>query len=166
MANKTLFNSPTTTMTQVGEREMVMVRVFDAPRHLVFRAYTDPALIPSWWGPRRLGTRVEALDLRPGGKWRFVNIEPDGTEYVFYGEYLEVSPPERLVSTFVFAGAPSQRATDHAAFEDLGGRTRLTVTSVFDLAEGAEEMLSSGMVEGAVETWDRLAEQLAALQAA
>lgn len=148
-------------LTTPSDREIVMTRVFDAPRELVFNAYTDPEAVPQWWGLRRSTTIVDRMDVRPGGTWRFIQREADGNEYAFNGEYLEVTPPERLVNTFEFELMPGHIIEDTATFEDLGGKTRVTVTSLFANVEDRDGMLQSGMEEGAVESWDRLAEYLA-----
>jgi uncharacterized protein YndB with AHSA1/START domain len=140
-----------------------MSRIFDAPRRRVFQAYTDPKLIPKWWGPRNQTTKVDVMDVRKGGKWRYVSRDPDGTEFAFRGEYREVAPPERLVSTFEWEGMPGHIIDEVATFEDLGKKTRLTITSQFASIEDLEGMLASGMESGARETWDRLAELLASL---
>src|SRR6185295_13830618 len=87
-----------TTMTLRGDREIVITRVFDAPRALVFKAYTDPEAIPHWWGPAKYKTSVDKMDVRPGGEWRYTHVGPDGETFGFHGEYREVVPPERLVS--------------------------------------------------------------------
>ena len=110
----------TTRYTLRGDREIVMTRVFDAPRERLFQAYTDPKLIPRWWGPARYTTAVDRMDLRPGGTWRYVHRGADGSEYAFRGEYREIVPPERLVSTFEFEGLPGHVSVDTASFEDLG----------------------------------------------
>ena len=144
------------------KRRLVMSRVFAAPRDRLWRVYTDPKLVPQWWGPRYLKTTVERMEVRRGGRWRYVQQDPDGNVFAFRGEYREVVPPERLVSTFELEGAPGNIMVDTATFEDLGGRTRLTVTSIFEGSDEAlEEMIKSGMESGARETWDRLAELLA-----
>lgn len=152
----------TTTLTTPSDIEIVMTRLFDAPRALVFRAYTDPAAIPHWWGLRAHVTRVEEMDVRPGGRWRYVQVDEAGNEYAFYGEYREVAPPERLVSTFEFAGFPGHVVIDALTFEDAGGQTRLIARSTFASREDRDGMLASGMERGAVETWDRLAEYVRA----
>jgi uncharacterized protein YndB with AHSA1/START domain len=103
------------------------------------------------------------IDLRPGGAWRFVERQTDGNEYGFRGEFREIVPPERLVYTFEFEGAPGHVALETLTFEDLDGKTRLTARSLFDSAEDRDGMLQSGMEEGARETWDRLAELLETL---
>src|SRR5579859_6445445 len=83
-----------------GKQEVVITREFEAPRELVFKAFTDPKLIPQWWGPRYLSTRVDKMDLRPGGQWRFINQDAEGKEYAFHGVYHEVRAPERVIDTF------------------------------------------------------------------
>lgn len=94
-------STATTTIYSEGG-DLVYERTFDAPRELVWRANTDADLIPRWWGPRRHSTRVLDLDLRPGGKWRWVSTDESGNEFAFYGEYLEVVAPERIKWTFIF----------------------------------------------------------------
>ena len=142
-----------------------MQRVFDAPRALVWKAYTDPKLIPQWWGPGYLTTKVEEIDVRPGGRWRYVQRDPDGHEYAFHGEYREVAPPERLASTFIFEGQPGESSLDIATFEEVDGKTRLTVRSVFDSAGGRDGMYAEGMEEGMIEGYNRLSALLRKLNA-
>jgi uncharacterized protein YndB with AHSA1/START domain len=151
----------TTTVTTPADREIVSERVFDAPRERVFAAYTDPELIPHWWGPRGTTTTVDQMDVRPGGAWRFVNRGADGDESGFRGTYREVTPPERIVQTFEWEGMPGHVMVDTAKFEDLGGRTKVSVTSLFHTSEERDGMLASGMERGLTETHDRLAELLA-----
>jgi uncharacterized protein YndB with AHSA1/START domain len=151
----------TTVLTTPSDREIVSERIFDAPRQRVFAAYTDPELIPAWWGPRRMTTTVERMDVRPGGAWRFVMREPDGEETGFRGIYREVTPPERIVQTFEWEGMPGHVIVDTTTFEDLGGRTRVRTTSLFHTTEERDGMLASGMERGLTETHDRLAELLA-----
>lgn len=141
-----------------------MTRVFDAPRELVFKAYTDPAIVPQWWGLRSNTTVVEKMEVRPGGEWRFVQRSANGVQHGFYGEYREVVPPEKLVSTFEYEGMPGHVVVDSAVFEQLpDGKTKLTVTSQFANKEDRDGMLASGMEVGANETWDRLSEVLAVM---
>ena len=151
-----------TTFSTPSDREIAMTRVFDAPPGLVFAAYTDPALIAQWWGPRKYTMTVDQMDVRPGGAWRYIHRGPEGEEYAFRGEYREIASPRLLVSTFEFEGMPGHIAVDTAVFEPVdGNRTRLTVTSRFASVEDRDGMLSSGMESGATESWDRLAELLA-----
>ena len=145
------------------EAEIRIERVFDAPRELVFRAYTDPALIPRWWGPGRLTTTVDKMDVRPGGVWRFVQHDADGNEYVFHGEYREVVPPARLVNTFEYEAEPGHVSVDTMVLEDLNGKTKMTITSLFDSKQDRDGMMQEGAEEGANESYDRLDHLLAEL---
>jgi uncharacterized protein YndB with AHSA1/START domain len=151
----------TMTVTLPAEREIQITRVFDAPRELVFKAVTDPALIPQWWGPRRMTTIVDYMDVRPGGKWRFINRDTDGTEHAFRGEFREIVPPERVVQTFEWEGLPGHISVDTMTLEEHDGKTLMTARSVFATVEDRDGMYQSGMAEGARETYDRLAELLA-----
>lgn len=150
--------SAPTSFTVVSDREIRMERVFDAPPSVVFKAYTDPKRIPHWWGPRDQKTRVDAMEVRPGGKWRFVHTDGDGQEAAFRGEYRDVVPNRRLVSSFEFEPRPGHVSTDTATFADEGGKTRLTVVTAFASKADRDWMLGSGMEQGARETWERLAE--------
>lgn len=149
------------TITTPSDREIEIVREFDAPRDRVFAVYTDPALIPQWWGPRGTTARVDAMDVRPGGSWRFVISGDDGSETAFRGTYREVSPPERIVQTFEWEGMPGHVSVETATFEDLGDRTRVTTTSIFHTNQERDGMLGSGMERGLNETYARLDELLA-----
>jgi uncharacterized protein YndB with AHSA1/START domain len=148
-------------IAEPGKQDMVMTRVFDAPRELVFKAHTDPKLIPQWWGPSRFATTVDRMDAKVGGIWRFVQYDADGNEYAFHGVYHEVAAPERLVQTFEFEGMPGHVLLETMTLEELEGRTKLTVRSVFQSVEDRDGMLQTDMEEGAAESWDRLAELLA-----
>jgi uncharacterized protein YndB with AHSA1/START domain len=150
-------------VTLPSDLEIAMSRTFDAPRALVFRAFTDPALIPNWWGQRDSTTIVDKLDLRPGGQWRFVSHTPDGTEYVFHGEFREISPPERFTWTFEFEGMPGHVLVETMTFTEADGKTTYNSISVFDSIEERDGMLSTGMAEGAAESCDRMAEFLATM---
>ena len=157
----------TLTVSLPSATEILLSRDFDAPRALVFKAFTDPALIPRWWGPRAYTTRVDKMDLRPGGVWRYVHGSPDGAEdeHGFHGEYVEIVPLERIVYTFEWEGLPGHVVTDTAVFSDLpDGKTRLNVTSHFASAADRDGMLQSGMETGASESYDRMAELLVTLQ--
>jgi uncharacterized protein YndB with AHSA1/START domain len=153
----------TATVTTPTDREIHIERVFDAPRDKVFAAFTNPELIPEWWGPRGTTTIVEEMDVRPGGNWRFVGRSADGSETAFRGTYREITPPERIVQTFEWEGMPGHVSVETAVFEDLGDRTRLVATSLFHTTEERDGMLHSGMEGGMNETYDRLDEVLARL---
>jgi uncharacterized protein YndB with AHSA1/START domain len=149
------------TVTTPTEREIRIERVFDAPRDRVFAAMTDPKLIPEWWGPRSTKATVEEMDVRTGGRWRFLVYDSDGTETAFYGGYREVTAPERIVQTFEWAGMPGYVSVETAEFEDLGDQTRVITTSVFHFTEDRDGMMASGMEGGMQETYQRLDEVLA-----
>jgi uncharacterized protein YndB with AHSA1/START domain len=143
-----------------GKPEIVMTRVFDAPRDLVFKVNSDPNLIPQWWGPKSLTTTVDKMDARPGGVWRFVQRDADGNDFAFNGVYREIVPPERVVDTFEFEGMPGHIILETVTFEEYDGKTKLTVKSLFQTVEDRDGMLKSGMEKGATETMDRFAELL------
>jgi uncharacterized protein YndB with AHSA1/START domain len=153
----------TTVFAEPGKQEILITREFDAPRELVFKACTDPKLIPEWWGPRYLSTEVDKMDVKPGGQWRFINRDAEGNVYAFHGVYHEVRSPERIIDTFEFEGLPE---TGHVAMETMkleelpGGRTSLTVQSVFQSVADRDGTLQSGMEEGVNDTYNRLAELL------
>jgi uncharacterized protein YndB with AHSA1/START domain len=147
-------------VTTPSDREIVSERVFDAPRERVFAAFTDPELIPQWWGSRDSATVVDVMDVKAGGQWRFVQRGEDG-EFAFRGTYREVTPPERIVQTFEFEGMPGHVAIETIEFEDLGGQTKITNTTLFHTREERDGMLESGMEEGMTETYARLDELLA-----
>ena len=155
----------TATITTPTEREIRIERVFDAPRDRVFAVYTDPALIPEWWGPRETTTIVDEMDVRTGGRWRFIVRDANGTETAFRGGYREVTPPERIVQTFEWEGMPGHVSVDTAIFEDLGDQTKVISISLFHTPHERDGMLASGMERGLNETYARLDELLARLAA-
>lgn len=154
-------------LTTPSDREVVGTRVFDAPRELVFRAYTDANLIPRWWGPRGYTTVVERHDARAGGTWRYLQQLPNGEEIAFSGEYREIDPPARISRTFNFEPVgPGHEVLETVVFEELAdGRTRMTTTSVFLSKEDRDGMLESGMEGGFSESLQRLDEVLEELKA-
>ena len=153
----------TATVTTPTDREIHVERVFDAPRDRVFSAFTDSQLIPEWWGPRDTTTVVDQMDVRPGGSWRFVVRNADGSETGFRGTYREITPPERIVQTFEWEGMPGHVSVETAMFEDLGDRTKVTATSLFHTTEERDGMLASGMERGMNESYARLDDLLARL---
>jgi uncharacterized protein YndB with AHSA1/START domain len=149
-------------VTTSGDREVVIERVFDAPRDRVYAAFTDPELIPQWWGRYEDTTTVDKLDVTPGGEWRFVTeSSKDGEKHAFRGAFREVVPPERIVWTFEWEGMKGYVSVETVAFEDLGEQTRVTSTSLFFTTEERDGMLESGMEKGLNETYARLDELLA-----
>src|SRR4029450_9847895 len=123
-----------TVVSLPSDREILITRIFDAPRELVFRAHTDPALIPLGGGPRRRAARGEKMDVRPGGQYRFVHRSGDGSEYVFHGEFREIVPDERLAQTSELEGAPGGGLRT-ITFEEQAGKTTLTVLDVCSTKE-------------------------------
>ncbi len=151
------------TVTTQGDREIRIERVFAAPRERVVAVYTDPELVPEWYGPRGGTTIVDRMDVRPGGDWRFVFREADGSETAFRGTYRDVTPPERIVQTWEWEGMPGHVSVETATFEDLGDRTRVVTVALYHTTEERDGMLGSGMEGGLNETYERLDELLARL---
>jgi uncharacterized protein YndB with AHSA1/START domain len=154
------------TMSVPSDREIVLTRDFEAPRSLVFEAFTQPEHLKRWWGRRGSTLSVCEVDLRLGGEWRFVTRGPKGHENPFRGEYREITPPERLVYTFVYdvEGAREHPGLVTDVFNEQSRRTTTLVeTMLFPSREERDGVLQSGMKEGAAETLDRLAELLATL---
>ena len=150
------------TITTPGDREILIERVFDAPRERVFQAYVDPELIPQWWGGRAGTTVVDKMDVRVGGDWRFVGQHPEYGEHAFRGTYRVIDPPATLEQTFEWEGMPGHICVETTTFEDLGGRTKVTTRSLFHTTEERDGMLAS-MEGGVDESYERLDELLAEL---
>jgi uncharacterized protein YndB with AHSA1/START domain len=153
------------TVTKPSDTEIMMTRVFDASRELVFEAHTSAEHMKNWWGPRKYETVSAEVDFRVGGKWRVVHRGPDGDEHAFRGEFREIVPPERIVWTFEYEGAPGEVAIETLTLEEHEGKTTLTTVSDAGSKEARDAMLESGMLEGAEETWDRLEEYVETLRA-
>ncbi len=156
----TVKDTGTLKVTTPTEREIVMTRVFDAPRRLVFEAWTDPKYLPHWMlGPEGWTMPVCEIDLRPGGEWHFVWRRSDGTEIEMRGVYREVAPPERLVSTESWGGNwPETLNTLLLSEED--GQTTITQTVLYPSTEARDAALKTGMKEGVSQSFDRLDEYL------
>ncbi len=146
-----------------SDTEILLEREFDAPRALVWEAMTNPEYVPQWWGPRRLTTMVEKMDVRPGGAWRFVQRDADGNEYGFRGEYREIVPPERIAFTFEFEGMPGHVCLESATFEDVDGKTKVVAHSVYQSVADRDGMNESGAEEFAPVGMAQLAEVAAGL---
>jgi len=146
-----------------GKQELFIIREFDAPRELVFKAFTDAELYAQWIGPRGLTTNIETFEPENGGSWRYIQKDPEGNEFAFHGVNHEVFASERIITTFEFEGLPESGHVilDTAKFEELpGNRTRLVDQSVFQSVEDRDGMLQSGMEEGVNESYERLDELL------
>ena len=161
MAVKQLGNERTT--AYADGQELVFEKVFDAPRELVWNVMTDPDRVTNWWGPHGYTTTVVEMDVRPGGKWRWINHTTGGEDAPFKGEYLEVVPMERIVQTEIFdvPGFDDRAAINTLTLEDLGGKTKLVARSRFPSVEDLEGALAMGMIGGALATYDRLADEIA-----
>jgi len=157
--------SKTQITAEPGVPTIVITREYDAPRDLVFRAYTDPELLPRWLGPRDLKLRVEEYDPRDGGRWRYVNIDTDGNEYGFHGVFHGAPTPEVSVQTFEFEGAPGHVSLDTLYMTETDGRTLVRSVSSFQSVEDRDAMVASGMERGVVDSDERMTELLAELQA-
>jgi uncharacterized protein YndB with AHSA1/START domain len=148
-----------------GKQEIVSTTILDAPRELVFKAYTDPKLFAQWWGPRRYTNVIDKFDARRGGEWRVVQRGAEGDEHGFRGVHHEVLAPERLVVTFEYEGVPGHVALQTATFEPLGNKTRLVTQQLFQSVMDRDGMVASGMKEGADESMERLSELLEKMKA-
>jgi len=152
-SNRALVTLPTAT-------QILITREFDAPRHLVYRAYTTPELIKRWWAGQRGEVTSAEVDLRPGGTWRYVMIANGGFEVAFHGEYKEIIPDERIVTTDVFEGMPDAAALTTATFTETGGRTLLSVLVEHSSQANRDAHINSGMEGGMQESMTKL-EQVA-----
>ena len=158
-------NSASFRTTTVGDNQLVLTRLFNAPRHLVFEAMTKPEHVRRWWGNLGEGYSVPVceIDLRVGGKWRFVNRHPNG-EAEFYGEYREIAPPGRVVFTEIYAPFPDAGSLVTAEFTEEDGKTRMTVTCAYPSNEVRDMVMGTGMERGAALSYDRLEDLVVELQ--
>ena len=143
-----------------GKQELTSTTMIDAPRELVFKAYTDPKLFARWWGPRRYENKILKYDSRPGGEWHVVQVGEDGSEHGFRGVNHDVVAPERICNTFEYLGFPGHVALQTATFEAVGNKTRINAQIVFTSVMDRDGMVASGMQSGADESMERLAELL------
>jgi uncharacterized protein YndB with AHSA1/START domain len=152
-------NSETFKVTTPGDLDIHFTRLFDAPRHLVFEAMSKPEHIQRWWGNLGDGYSVPVceVDLRVGGKWRFINRHPQG-DAEFYGEYRMIDPPDRVVFTEIYAPFPDAVSVVDVVLTEEGGKTRLNATSRYPSKEVRDMVLSTGMERGAGISYDRLDE--------
>jgi uncharacterized protein YndB with AHSA1/START domain len=138
------------------EPVIVFRRAFNAPARLVFAAWTEPEHLRHWRGPRGFELVACEVDLRVGGRYRFVHRAPDGSRHVFHGRYLEIERPSRLVSTFVYEGAPETEALDEVTFDEDGATTRVTGRSAFPTFQARDLYLSGGAERGLADAHNRL----------
>ena len=152
-------------VTLPAEDQILIRREFDAPRELVYKAFTTPELVKRWWAANRGEMTVAEIDLRVGGRWRYVSVVPGGLEVAFHGEYREIVPNERVVSTEVFEGAPvpdpeAAGTLNTTTFTEADGRTLLEILVECPSREVRDAIIDSGMESGLQEALDLL-EQLA-----
>jgi uncharacterized protein YndB with AHSA1/START domain len=161
VARQELGNDTTTIIADGAQ--LIVERVFDAPRELIWTAMITPEHVAQWWGRKGTTTKVVELDVRPGGRWRFIAEAGGGMEAPFTGEFREVEAPARIVKTTIFDVPPfntAPPAVDTTTLEETDGKTRMRVDSVFPAAEILQGALAEGMVDGTIEEYDRLAELL------
>lgn len=151
-------------IAEPGKQEIIMIREFEAPRELVFKAFIDPKLVVKWLGPRDLEIKIEKFETREGGSYRYLNIDKAGNKYPFRGVIHELTAPERIIQTFEFEGLPEKGhvALQTARFESLpNDRTKLTAQIVFQSVADRDGMVMSGMEHGVVDSHERLDELFA-----
>jgi uncharacterized protein YndB with AHSA1/START domain len=159
-----MVSSGTATVELPTDEQILITREFDAPKHLVFKAYTTPELVKRWWSGQKGEVTIAEIDLRVGGKWRWVMVASEGFEVAFHGEYQEIVPDERLVSTEIYEipdQGDSPPTINTATFTETDGRTTLTVLVECPSKELRDTIIDSGMESGMQESYDAL-ERLAA----
>ena len=152
--------SGTATVTLPTDDQILITREFDAPKHLVYKAYTTPDLVKRWWSGERGSVTLAEIDLRVGGTWRYVMVANAGFEVGFHGEYREIVPNERIVTTEVYEGMPDEEAVNTSRSTEVDGRTTLTLLVQHTNQEIRDAHLNSGMEGGMQESMDLL-EQVA-----
>jgi uncharacterized protein YndB with AHSA1/START domain len=146
-----------------GSLELVITHKFDAPRDLVYKIYTDPNLIPEWWGPRNLTTKIDKMELRPGGIWRYIQHDMQNNEFAFHGVFHSLDANKQIISTFEWEGMPGHVILVTTNFEDEGMWTIVTQRNVFQSVEDRDGMMQQGMEQGTIEGDERFNELLARL---
>jgi uncharacterized protein YndB with AHSA1/START domain len=145
-------------VTLPADDQILITREFDAPRHLVYKAWTTPELVKQWWGAKRGEVTSVEIDLRVGGSWRYVTRTDDGNEFGFRGEYRDIVPDERIVATEVFEGFPDAAALNTLTLTETDGRTTLEVLVQHDSKEHRDGHINSGMEAGMQDAMDLLEE--------
>jgi uncharacterized protein YndB with AHSA1/START domain len=157
----TVTSSGTATVTLPTDEQILITREFDAPRHLVYKAWTTPELVKRWWNAKRGEVTVAEIDLRVGGTWRYVMVTPDGFEVAFHGEYREIVPGERIVSTEVYEGVPDGDANptvNTLTLTETDGRTALSILVQCPSKDVRDAIVESGMEAGMQDAMDLLEE--------
>jgi len=160
-------SSGTATVTLPTDEQILITREFAAPKHLVYKAFTTPELVERWWTAKRGEMKVCEIDLQVGGKWRYVMETPDGMEVGFHGEYREIEPNDRIVSTEIFEGmpdgVPEEASVNTATFAEEDGRTTLTILVEHSNKQFRDMHVESGMEDGLQDALDLLEELAASL---
>jgi uncharacterized protein YndB with AHSA1/START domain len=157
-------------VTLPSDEQILITREFDAPKHLVYKAFTTPELVRRWWHANRGEMTVAEIDLRPGGKWRYVMIAEGGLEVGFHGEYREIVPNERVVSTEVYEGVPQpedgpeQGTVNTATFSEADGRTTVTILVDAPSKDVRDAIIESGMEDGLQDALDLLEQTAGSLR--
>ena len=152
-------NSQSASVTLPTDNQILITREFNAPKELVYEAWTTPELVKRWWSAKRGEATVAEIDLRVGGRWRYAMVTDDGMEVAFHGEYREVVPNERIVSTEVYEGIPDGEANatlNTMTFEEEDGRTTLTILIEASSKDARDAILASGMEDGLQDALDLL----------
>jgi uncharacterized protein YndB with AHSA1/START domain len=147
-----------------GKQNIVVTQIFDAPREMVWKVFTDPKLISRWWGPKRLKNTIEKMEVKIGGSWRIVQLDPEGNEYAFHGVFHDIQPPKRTTRTMEWEGMPGHVLLETVTLEEFDGKTKATNTSVFQSVEDRDGMVQTGMEEGVTESYYRFIELLEEIQ--
>jgi uncharacterized protein YndB with AHSA1/START domain len=151
-------------VAEPGTLQIIIEREFDAPRELVYRAYTDPALLVQWLGPRSLTMQIDYMDVRDGGSYRFIHTDAAGNEYGFRGVFHGEPTMDRTIRTFEYEGWPGHVSLETLTLEDRGGKTLVRTNSVFQSLEDRDGMVQSDMESGVNDGFERLDELLATLR--
>jgi uncharacterized protein YndB with AHSA1/START domain len=159
-----LTSSGTAEVTLPADDQILITREFDAPKHLVFKAFTTPELVKRWWNAKRGEVTVAEIDLRVGGQWRYAMVTDGGFEVAFHGEYREIVPDERIVSTEIYEGYPDEEAVNTATFTEVDGRTTLTILVQHSSKEARDAHIESGMEAGMQDAFDLLEEVAVSLR--
>lgn len=147
-------------VAEPGTLQIIITREFDAPRELVYRAYTEPELLVQWLGPRSLTMHIDHMDVRDGGTYRFVHLDADGNEYGFRGVFHGEPTMDSAVRTFEYEGWPGHVSLETLTLEERGGKTLVRTNSVFQSLEDRDGMVQSGMEDGVNDGFERLDELL------
>ncbi len=150
---------------EAGVPQIIMTCEFDAPRELVFRAYTEPELLVQWLGPRDLTMTVDENEIRDGGRWRFIHTDAGGHEHGFHGVFHGTPSPDGIVRTFEYEGAPGHVSMETLSLTERGGRTLVRTISSFQTVQDRDAMIASGMERGVHDSDERMTDLLARLQA-